>query len=188
MSKTMPPVNILFDGDKAILIIEGLTEDQKQHIYEIAGRVADAVLSGDVDAEPIDEPVGIDTDNVVIPHGVFKGRKPADIIAEYGSNGAYEMAKLLDEDVPGLVYLAIKKELEKFVKELFSRNDPEEFSSKLSEKQMDSFFERFDYAITPKMKRNIADALRMEEYNDVIEFGQPEMKRLAVKMVIEAYH
>ena len=190
MDKSKISITVLGDGTDAVLILHGLLSEANaiNHLYENAGKIADAVLSGMVDAEPVVNKIGIDTSNVIIPDGEFKGMRPIDVTERHKDQGYMALVNLLNADFSNETILAINRELFRYVKWRFQAiANPEAFSCNLNEKQVKSFFKIFDHAITERMKANIATAVGYLTYEDAIEFGNLQIKQTIVKLVIEAY-
>ena len=190
MDKSKISITVLGDGTDAVLILHGLLSEANalNHLYENAGKIADAVLSGMVDAEPVVNKIDIDTSNVVIPDGEFKGMRPIDVTDKYKDNGYLALVNLLNADFSNETILAINRELFRYVKWRFQAiTNPEAFSCNLTEKQVKSFFKLFNHAVTDRMKANIATAVGYLTYDDAIEFGNVQIKQTIIKLIIEAY-
>lgn len=190
MNKSQISITVMGDGQDAVLILHGLLNEPNalSHLYENAGRIADAVLSGMVDAEPVVNPIALDTSNVIIPDGEFKGMRPIDVTEKYKDNGYVALVNLLNADFSNETILAINRELFRYIKWRFqSITNPEAFSCNLTEKQVKAFFKYFNHAVTDRMKTSIATAVGYLTYDDAVEFGNIQIKQTIIKLIIEAY-
>lgn len=189
MTKNNVPLIIMGDGKDAVIILKGLLDEPGalKHLYENAGKIADAVLEGMVDAEPVDHKIGVNTDDVVIPEGQFEGLTPRNVTESYKDKGYLELTNILYENLPGEVQLAINRELTRYVKERFANLDPDGYSKRLSENQCNIFLKTFDHAVTPRMAKEITEMTGFESYKDAKEFAPAGVKQAMVAEIIREY-
>lgn len=157
----MVGIKIFDDGPRKVIVLEGLGDiDVKEVIKDITAKIVNNEYKVEelepVEAEPISEETNMPMIPTTFSDGPYQGMTPAEILnnEDKESTDAAISYLISQKDINNILFTDIEKALVSYMNDKLKSADPEEYSQKLSPKQLGAFFRMFKEMIPVNIWEN----------------------------------
>ena len=177
------------DGGRLVVVLEGIDIPSAE---EMVKKFFAGIMSGAVEAVSPGEATPIPTLSVeeeVLPtfeEGPYTGKTPYEVLEnEEDANNAFKwiVGQIKKNSLKGKLLSASQDALEKYLKIRFESCEPDEYSKKLTTKQLEIFFERHNEAISSRVKDYIMKLYQLKNWDEISSMEESKKRELLADLL-----
>ncbi len=159
------------DGERFIIVLEGIDVKMEEVIKGILNPLVPQNLTRECQVEPMDPPSETPpVIPVVFEDGPFAGKSPEEVLFSTNPKDGFNAYKYICSGLESQQFntelsKTCEEQIRKYVRLRFATTNGEDYANALSGKQVQIFFDSFDYSIPQELKtKNKDDVAKIIEY------------------------